>query len=191
MNKLSCRLLTCNKHFNNCLPRIFRKEKLKEMWIWVKKHKKSSNSEVKYKVLSNFVSWGNIWKGQRNIYKGFLCSFLFMSNYIESSYKKDSMVTKTKLELCPQTWWKLKRWLKTGLTLSNVLSLNPIKLVSSLWNLHHIKLHHIYLYQSLVYTAISFVSFVTEYGKQRLAFKYLVKKKHARHCMHNSKQLCA
>ena len=177
MNKLSCRLLTCNKLFNNCLSRIFRKEKLKEMWIWVKKHKKSSNSEVKYKVLSNFVSWGKIWKGQRNIYKGFLCSFLFMSNYIESSYKKDSMVTKTKLELCPQTWWKLKRWLKTGLTLSNVLSLNPIKLVSSLWNLHHIKLHHIYLYQSLVYTAISFVSFVTEYGKQRLAFKYLVKKR--------------
>ena len=56
-----------------------------------------------------------------------------MSNYKESSYKKESMVIKIGLELWTQIGWKLKQLtkLKADPTFSSVQNLSSIKLVSS------------------------------------------------------------
>ena len=88
-------------------------------------------------MLSNFVSWGNLLKGQnnkKNNVKG--------CGYIERYHKKGEG---GELEICTQTWWKLKQWFKAGLTFSIVWSLSSMKLVSSIWN-SLVKLHPIDLW---------------------------------------------
>ena len=93
-----------NSRLYSYLSRVFATEKIKEIWPWVKKNKK-----LQKKVLSNFLSLGNILKRLRRLQLTTWFLLFFCSFYIERFYTKESNMIKTEIELCTQTWWKLKQ----------------------------------------------------------------------------------
>ena len=93
-----------NSRLYSYLSRVFATEKIKEIGPWVKKNKK-----LQKKVLSNFLSLGNILKRLRRLQLTTWFLLFFCSFYIERFYTKESNMIKTEIELCTQTWWKLKQ----------------------------------------------------------------------------------